>query len=61
MTDKQKLSTEDVAEQLKVSIETVKGWRARKQGPDYVKLGGRIYYTQDDIDSYVAGCKVSHQ
>jgi hypothetical protein len=60
MADQDKLTTEDVAEQLGVSHETVKGWRAREQGPNYYRIGGRIFYRQKAIDLYLSESEVKH-
>lgn len=41
-----------VAKYFSVSIETVRGWRKRKIGPQYVKLSGHLirYRVQDLAD-----------
>jgi len=32
---------------------TLAAWRCQGKGPRYTKLAGKIYYRQEDLDSYV--------
>lgn len=40
------------AEYLDVPISTLKYGRAKGTGPEFIKLGKRIYYTEDDLIIY---------
>jgi hypothetical protein len=44
----------EAAPRLSVSPATLNSWRCRGKGPHYVKLGGKIFYRQADIDDFIA-------
>jgi hypothetical protein len=33
---------------------TLATWRAAKRGPAYFKLGRRVYYSQSDLEAWIA-------
>ncbi len=37
-----------------VSAETLKRWRFRHRGPEFVRLEGRIYYPREELDRWLA-------
>ena len=37
-----------------VSAETLKRWRFRHRGPEFIRLGGRIYYSREKLDRWLA-------
>jgi hypothetical protein len=37
-----------------VSERTLERWRWLKQGPGYIKIGGRVVYTLDDVETFEA-------
>lgn len=43
---------EDAARILCVSVSTLNRWRANGEGPDYVRLGGRVLYPVDSLRSF---------
>lgn len=43
----------DVARILCVSVRTVQAWRQTKRGPAYVRIGGKIRYTQQALLQYL--------
>lgn len=53
----QMLTPTQAAEQLGVKPTTLESWRARRIGPEYVKLGDRptspIRYSQEVISAYL--------
>jgi predicted DNA-binding transcriptional regulator AlpA len=56
MTDEILLPPE-VAERLRVSVETLAGWRNRRlgEGPVWLRLGNKkIGYLASEVDAYVA-------
>jgi hypothetical protein len=44
----------DLARRWHLSPRTLERWRWLKQGPDYLKLGGRVVYRLEDIEVYEA-------
>jgi hypothetical protein len=38
---------------LHVSARTLQGFRLRREGPAYVKIGGRVRYRLRDLDKYL--------
>lgn len=48
------LSDAEVANQLGVSLATVRKWRAVKRGPDFIKLpSGSIRYRPKDLAAWI--------
>ena len=43
------LDTKQLAQRWRRSPRTVEGWRARKTGPDYLDLNGKIVYDLDEV------------
>lgn len=48
------LSADQVAERLGLSVSTLAKMRLSGDGPAYAKLGRRVVYRPEDIDSWVA-------
>jgi hypothetical protein len=42
----------DLARRWRVSERTLERWRWLHQGPQYLKIGGRVVYRIEDIESY---------
>ena len=40
---------------------TIEGWRAKKVGPDYFNLNGKIVYDIDEIIKAEEEARVSHE
>jgi excisionase family DNA binding protein len=50
------LTTEELADLLGITVETVRRMRRRGQGPDYVVLaGGHVRYYQPTVDAWLRG------
>jgi predicted DNA-binding transcriptional regulator AlpA len=48
------LDTEQLAEQIPVTADTLRYWRHRGKGPRYFKLGGKkVFYRQEDVDAWL--------
>lgn len=47
------LSTQEVADYLNISIDTVRHWRYRGTGPAGHKAGRHIRYHVDDVDRWM--------
>lgn len=48
------LTTNEVAETLRTSPETVRYWRHNKQGPKSFKVGRRVLYAAEDVEAFIA-------
>jgi len=53
-----KLNERQAAEYLGLAWRTMQGLRLRRQGPAYLKIGGRVRYLVSDLDAYLASCRV---
>jgi hypothetical protein len=42
----------DLARRWNISPRTLERWRWLKQGPAYIKVGGRVLYRIDDVEAY---------
>jgi hypothetical protein len=49
------LTTDQVAAYLQLSPRTVEKFRLSGKGPDFFKLGGRVYYTLETIKEWANG------
>lgn len=48
------LTSEQLAEQLNVRPATVAQWRWRKSGPEFIKVGRTVRYSQAAVDAWLA-------
>ncbi len=55
---KKLLKTQDVAEMLGVSPITLAIWRTKERGPAFVRLGRKVGYRQEDIETWLASCRI---
>lgn len=39
-----------------VAVATLSWWRSKGKGPAFLKIGGRVMYTQAQLDAYKATC-----
>jgi DNA-binding transcriptional MerR regulator len=53
MDDETRLDSREVAERLQVSPYTIKSWRRKGVGPGYIKIEGRVYYTEQQLANYL--------
>jgi hypothetical protein len=44
----------DLSRRWKISPRTLERWRWLKQGPEYLKIGGHVVYSLEDIERYEA-------
>lgn len=42
----------DLARRWSISPRTLERWRWLGQGPQYLKIGGRVVYRLDDVEAY---------
>jgi excisionase family DNA binding protein len=47
------LTIKEAGAYLKVSVETLRKWRAQGRGPKAVKLGRHLRYRPEDIDQWI--------
>ena len=48
------LNQVDLSRRWRVSTRTLERWRWLRQGPDYLKLGGRVAYRIEDVEAFEA-------
>ncbi len=51
--DEELLTLEDVAQILKASEHTVRWWRQRGTGPEFFKIGKRLFTTVGDLRRWI--------
>ena len=50
------LTTEEAAARLRLSISTMKAWRASGSGPAYIKFGRKVLYPIAEMEKFEASC-----
>lgn len=58
--NKKYITTRELAKRWVRSPRTIEGWRAKKTGPDYLDLNGKILYDLDEIIKFENASKVTH-
>lgn len=53
-TVREHYTTEEVAECLRTSPETVRYWRHKGKGPKSFKVGKRVLYAATDLEEFIA-------
>ena len=53
MTEKL-LTIQEVSEQLRTPVKTLRSWKRVGRGPQSARVGARLLYKQTDVDAYVA-------
>lgn len=48
------LTTTEVAEMLRTSSETIRYWRHVGKGPTSFKVGRRVLYAVEDVETFIA-------
>lgn len=48
------LSQTDLANRWRVSPRTLERWRFTGEGPQFIKIGGRVVYRLEDIEAFEA-------
>lgn len=44
----------EVAARWRLSVRTLERWRSRRQGPPFLKLGGKVVYRIEDVEAFEA-------
>jgi hypothetical protein len=42
----------DLSRRWKISPRTLERWRWLRQGPEYLKIGGRVVYRVEDVEAF---------
>jgi hypothetical protein len=50
--DTRHLNEIDLARRWRVSERTLERWRWLQQGPQYLKIGGRVVYRLEDVEAF---------
>jgi excisionase family DNA binding protein len=53
----QYLTTLEVANRLRTPAETIRYWRHIGKGPKSFKLGRRVLYAREDVESFIAAAR----
>lgn len=56
MTDAQLLTPQELCSRWKnkISVGTLRNWRAKGKGPRATKIGGSVFYMLNEVESYEA-------
>jgi len=52
------MNDEKAAKFLDVGLQTMRNWRCRRQGPDYIKMGRSVRYSERDLLRYLESRKI---
>jgi hypothetical protein len=52
------LDENEAAECLHVSKRTLQGFRQKRVGPVWIRVGGRVRYRPSDLDAYIDAARV---
>ncbi len=58
MTNQQAWGEKESAIYLGLSVKTLQARRAAHKAPPYIKVGRSVRYLKDDLDSFLAACRV---
>lgn len=46
------LNPKELAQRWKLSLSTLERWRWLGAGPNFIKIGGRVRYRQEEVEAY---------
>jgi predicted site-specific integrase-resolvase len=46
-------NTQEAATDLRVSAGTLHNWRVSGKGPTFVRIGGKVYYRDQDLQAFI--------
>jgi excisionase family DNA binding protein len=55
------LTEHEVAARLGLSVATLRAWRLKAKGPDFVRFGRAVRYLEADVDRFVDSCRSNSQ
>jgi len=47
------LTEEEVAEQLHVSVASLRRWRLERRGPQFIKVGSLVRYRPEELETWL--------
>lgn len=50
-----RMPSDDAGSYIGRSTQTLANWRVKGYGPRWVKIGGRVYYYQQELDAFIRG------
>ena len=53
-------SPDELADNLGISPRTLAAWRKARTGPEWIRSGGRIYYTSAAVTAWLSRLPVTH-
>jgi excisionase family DNA binding protein len=53
MEQSQLLTTAEAATYMRLKPQTLAKWRSHGKGPDFVRMGGNVYYRLTELDQYI--------
>jgi hypothetical protein len=59
--DDELLTLDDVAEILRTPVNTVRWWRQEGTGPEFFKIGRRLYTTVGDLRTFIRTQRLASQ
>ena len=59
--DDELLTLDDVAEVLRTPVNTVRWWRQEGTGPEFFKIGRRLYTTVGDLRTFIRTQRLASQ
>ena len=55
------LTEEEVAEQLHVSVASLKRWRLERRGPQFIKVGSLVRYRPEELETWLTALQPAGQ
>lgn len=55
------LTQDELAKRWRISPRTLERWRWLRLGPQYLKIGGRVVYSLEDVESFEAAKRAETQ
>ena len=53
-TEQTFLTTDELAEHLRMKTDTVRKWRQRQSGPRFYRVEGKVLYDVDDVNAWLS-------
>jgi excisionase family DNA binding protein len=50
------LTSNEAADRLGLSRSALEKWRVEGRGPLYLKIGRKVHYREEDLDSFIRAC-----
>ncbi|MGE0700898.1 MAG: helix-turn-helix domain-containing protein [Hyphomicrobiaceae bacterium] len=53
-----RLTSDEAARELGLRPQTLRTWRWRRQGPPWLKVGGKVFYDEREVHAWLERCRV---